>query len=225
MTTVPPPVARRPRIERDHPTRRHLLGRAAVLLPLALGGCLQQLAGEPPRRFRLNPPSVFPPNLPTVDWVLEVDQTVADAGIDNSRIAHLSGLELLYYPNAEWASSAPEMINQLLVQSFFDSGKIIRVGDRNSGLRPDFVLKTMLRDFEAEGAGPPSAKIVMTSSLVRMPRRVQVGAERFQASTPAASGSTEDIVLAFQTALDRVVKDLLAWTLTTGTSAPSGNAG
>jgi cholesterol transport system auxiliary component len=108
------------------------------------------------------------------------------------------------------------MVNTLLVQSFVDSGKIPRVGDRNSGLRPDFTLKTVLRDFQAEGTGMPVVKVTMTASLVQMPRRVQAGAERFQRAEPAAGTGIEDIVRAYDRAVGGVLRDLVAWTLTTG---------
>ncbi|MEJ0071439.1 MAG: ABC-type transport auxiliary lipoprotein family protein [Pseudomonadota bacterium] len=143
-------------------------------------------------------------DLPAAEWALEVDQTIADPGIDTTRIAQLgaNGLELQYYADSEWPSKAPDLVNTLLLQSFVDSGKVPRVGDRNSGLRSDFVLKTVLRDFQAEGA-TPTVKVTVTASLVQLPRRTQSGAERFQAAVPAASGSIEDIVRAFDKAVDR----------------------
>jgi cholesterol transport system auxiliary component len=202
--------------------RRSLLGLAGAL-PLATAGCLGLVSGPAPRRFRLGNPTQFPADLPSADWTLEVDQTVSDPGIDTTRIARLAGngLELQYYPEAEWPSTATEMINKLLLQSFVDSGKIPRVGDRNSGMRPDFTLKTVLRDFQAEGDGAPTVKVTVTASLIHMPRRVQAGAERFQSATPAASAGIEDIVRSFDKNLDRVLADLVIWTLTTGARARS----
>jgi cholesterol transport system auxiliary component len=139
--------------------RRRLLA-LAVVLPagLATASCLQLGQGQPPRRFRLNLTNNFPPDLPTVDWTLEIDQTVADPGIDTTRIAQLgaNGVEIQYFADAEWPSNASDMVNTLLVQSFVDSRRITRVGDRNSGLRPDFTLKTVLRNFEAESGPTPT---------------------------------------------------------------------
>ncbi len=196
--------------------RRRLLA-AAAGLPL-LSSCVGLVAGQAPRRFRLGGPARFPSDLPTVDWALEIDPTVADPGIDTTRVAHLagSGIELQYFADAEWPSKAADMVNTLLLQSFVDSARIPRVGDRNSGLRPDFTLKTVLRDFQAEGTGTPTIKVAMTASLVQLPRRIQAGAERFQSAIPAASGSIEDVVRAFDQALQQVLGNLVAWTLVTG---------
>jgi cholesterol transport system auxiliary component len=205
--------------------RRRLLAIGAGL-PL-LSGCLGLAQGPAPRRFRLANPTQFAADLPAVDWTLEIDQTVADPGIDTTRIAHLSatGIELQYYADAEWPSKAADMVNTLLAQSFVDSGKVPRVGDRNSALRPDFVLKTVLRDFQAEGTGTPTVKVTMTASLVQLPRRLQVGTQRFQNTVAAASGSIDDIVRAFDDALRRVLADLVVWTITTGAATRPAAAG
>jgi cholesterol transport system auxiliary component len=202
--------------------RRRLLGLGAGLT--LLSACVGMLQSKEPRRFRLDSPARFPPDLPTVAWTLEVDQTVADPGIDTTRIAALgaAGIELEYFADAEWPSKASDMVNTLLLQTFVDSGRIARVGDRNSGLRPDFVLKTVLRDFEVDRGGTPTVKVTMTASLVQMPRRVQTGTRRFQSTAPAASSTIEDIVRAFDTALGSVLADLVAWTLTTGNGAHPG---
>lgn len=199
-------------------TRRRLLALGAVLGATVLGGCVNLVTGTAPRRFRLNNPTTLGPEVPTVDWTLEVDNAIAESGIDTTRIAHLgaSKLELQYYPDAEWPSPTSDMITKLLIQTFVDSRKVPRVGDRNSGLRPDFTLKTVLRDFEAEAGATPVAKVVITASLVQMPRRIQAGAERFEATMPAASNGIEDIVRAFDKATERVLRDLASWTLITG---------
>ncbi|HUA55352.1 MAG TPA: ABC-type transport auxiliary lipoprotein family protein [Candidatus Sulfotelmatobacter sp.] len=204
--------------------RRRLLALGAGL-PL-LGACASMLQSKEPRRFRLDGPTRFAPDLPTVAWTLEVDQTVADPGIDTTRIAAIgsAGIELEYFADAEWPSRASDMVTTMLLQAFVDSSRIARVGDRNSGLRPDFVLKTVLRDFQVERSGTPSVKVTMTASLVELPRRIQAGMQRFQSTAPVASSAIEDIVRGFETALDRVLADLVAWTLITGngTHPPTG---
>jgi cholesterol transport system auxiliary component len=190
----------------------------AAGLPLLGAGCVSLVTGTAPRRFKLGNPSGLAPDAPAVDWTLEVDNTLAEPGIDTTRIAQLgaNGLELQYYPEAEWPSTASDMITKLIIQTFVDSRLIPRVGDRNSGLRPDFVLKTVLRDFQAEAGASPNVKVTITASLVQTPRRTQAGAERFQAIVPAASGSIDDVVRAFDKATERVLRDLAGWTLTTG---------
>ena len=206
--------------EPSDPQRRGLLA-LAVGLPLLGTGCVSLVAGTAPRRFRLANPTSLGPAARAVDWTLEVDNTFADPGIDTTRIAQLgaNGLELQYYPEAEWPSTASDMITKLIIQTFVDSRLIPRVGDRNSGLRPDFMLKTVLRDFQAEAGASPNVKMTLTASLVQTPRRVQAGAERFQATAPAASAAIEDVVRAFDRATERVLRDLAVWTLTTGAAA------
>src|SRR5262249_29492519 len=71
-------------------------------------------------------------------------------GRDSARIAlSHNPFTLEYYAKAAWTDNAPGMIQSLLVESFERTGKIIAVGPESAGLRPDFTLKTDLREFQA----------------------------------------------------------------------------
>ena len=48
---------------------------------------------------------------------------------------------------------------------------------------------------------------------------MQAGAERFERAEPAASGAIEDIVRGFDRALQGALRDLVAWTVSTGAAA------
>src|SRR6185312_17064332 len=125
----------------------------AIALTLALAGCgLPEFgSGPPPDLYTLSPKSTFAPELPQVDWQLVVEQPSAAKGIDTDRIAIApTSLEVKYFPSARWADRAPKMIQTLLLQSFENSKKIVSVGPQSLGLRSDFVLKTELREFQAE---------------------------------------------------------------------------
>ncbi|MGH6948783.1 MAG: ABC-type transport auxiliary lipoprotein family protein [Kiloniellales bacterium] len=209
------------------PTRRDILAWGALgpvlLAPglLGLGACQLPVPGQgpPPTLYRLTPKSTFSPDLPTVDWQLLLEVPVADAGLSTTRIAlQHSATKLEYYARASWIDSAPLMLQTLMVESFENSRHIVAVGRESVGLRPDFVLKTELREFQAEyfEPGAPKVHVVLNAKLVKMPERVIIGSESFEALSVADLDDMEAIIAAFDDALGKVLKRLVEWTLLTG---------
>lgn len=203
------------------PRRVFLRGATALSATAMLGACGLDLPGQgpPPRLFRLTPKNTFAPGLPTVDWQLIIEQPLAPTGLNTGRIAlHRRAVELEYYARANWTDRAPAMIQTLVVESFENSGKILAVGRESLGLRSDFVLKLELREFQAEydGDGAPEAYVRINAKLVRMPQRAIIGSERFEARVQANADNMDDIVVAFDDALGKALKNLVGWTLTTG---------
>lgn len=203
------------------PRRAFLRGATALSATALLGACGISLPGQgpPPRLFRLTPKNTFAPDLPTVDWQLIIEEPLAPTGLNSSRIAlHRRIVELEYYARANWTDRAPAMIQTLVVESFENSSKILAVGRESLGLRSDFVLKLELREFQAEysGDGPPDINVRLNAKLVRMPQRAIIGSKRFEAKVSAKADNLEDIVLAFDAALGKTLKDLVGWSLVTG---------
>lgn len=208
---------------------------AVIALFLPLAGCGVQLpgTGERAQLYVLTPKSTYPEDLPKVDWQLLVEKTTSPAGLDTPRIAvAYSPIELDYFARTNWTDRAPEMVQRLLVESFENSGKIIAVGRDSVGLRSNLVLKTELREFQAEyehkeisahggdgatGSGEaPRTRVRIAVKLVKMPQRVIVASQTFEHVTPADRNSMEAIVGAFDEALGKVLKRIVVWTLTEG---------
>ena len=86
------------------------------------------------------------------------------------------------------------------------------------GLRPDFILKTDLREFQAlyydTGTDAPTILVRMNAKLVEMPERRIVSSNTFERKVPAASNSFKDIIEAFDEALGHVIKSIVISTLT-----------
>ena len=189
--------------------------------------------GERSQLYVLTPKSTYPDDLPKVDWQLLVEKTSSPAGLDTQRIAvAYSPIELDYFARTNWTDRAPEMVLRLLVESFENSGKIIAVGRDTIGLRSNIVLKTELREFQAEynrkqpagqtgegatGTGKaPQIRVRIAAKLVRMPQRVIVASRTVEHIIPAERNTMEAIVGAFDEALGKTLKDIVTWTLTEG---------
>lgn len=210
----------------DQPLRRRAVMRSSLLLPLAgvLGGC--QLGSEsaaPPRQFQLQAPREFPQELPIVPWSLVVERPDAPGSLDTTRIAHVTdGAELQYYAGSDWADRAPDMVHRLLLEAFRNSGTIQGLAGDRTSLRPDFVLRTALREFQAEKTGddPTSVVVLMTVGLTQMPRREVVGATDVERLLVVEGSGIEGIVATFDRATATVLRDVVVWTLRTGQAAP-----
>ena len=207
------------------PTRRHLLG-AALTLPLAALATACDLTvpgqGPPPVLYRLTPKSTFSEDLPRVDWQLILEVPVADAGLNTTRVALLrTPTQLEYYARSSWTDRAPLMVQTLMIESFENSGRIVAVGRESVGLRADFILKTELREFQAEyhGAENPNVRVGINVKVVEMPRRTIVASRSFEAEVEAEADAMTEIITAFDEALGKVLKHLVEWTLRGGQDA------
>jgi cholesterol transport system auxiliary component len=201
---------------------------AIVLLAAGLGaglgacGLIPQVS-EPVQLYTLTPKTTFHASLPRVDWQLVVEAPTAPAGLDTARIAlSRSAFTLDYYAKSAWTDNAPLMVQNLLIESFESTRSIVGVGREAIGLRPDFILRTDLREFGAtyDGTDPvPTVVVRINGKLVEMPERRIVAFTTTERRIKAASGSFDDVLAAFDEALGGVFRDIVVFTLTEGDKA------
>ena len=193
--------------------------RFVLLAPLALGACGGLPGfGPPDNVYDLSPKSTFTPSLPTVEWQLVVEEPTASGGLDSPRIAlKPNAYELRYFATSRWTARAPVMVQTLMVESFENTRKIVAVGRETVGLRSDYNLKTDLREFQAEyfdSATKPTVRVSMRARLVRQPRQDIVANRAFESAVMAADANFNSVLAAFDDALNRVLKGIVEWTLT-----------
>ncbi len=210
-------------------SRTALRTASAIGIVALLMGCVGALpgSGAPPKLYDLSPKNTFDPALPKVAWQVIVQEPVAAASIDTNRIAvRQTPLTIEYYKGVAWVDRAPRMVQTLIIESFENTGKILSVGREAVGLRADYLLKTELREFEAETdkAGKPQAVVRINVKLVRMPDRVIVANETFEARQPADAAGIDGIVAAFDDALGKVLKRTVEWALRQAASLPRSGA-
>lgn len=204
-------------------SRRSILTSGAMIAAGAtLSGCgLAGLAGPPPDLFVLSPKSTFPPELPAVGWQLVVEEPSAARGLDTDRIViSPTDLEVKYFSGAAWADRAPKMVQGLLIQSFENSKKIVSVGRQQLGLKSDFILKSELREFQAElRPEGPRVRVRLNCKLVRPLEGIILASQTFEAIKGAPSDKLADIMPQFDEALGTVLKRAVTWTIEEGARA------
>ncbi|MFN4090270.1 MAG: ABC-type transport auxiliary lipoprotein family protein [Alphaproteobacteria bacterium] len=191
---------------------------AAVAILFGSAGCTGIVPGQgpAPMLYTLTPKSTFADGLPTVDWQLVLEVPFASAALNTTRVAiQPTPMSFDYYARASWTDVAPLMVQTLMVESFENSRSIVAVGRASIGLRSDFILKTELREFQAESFRG-GATVGIDVKLVKMPERTIVAANEFRATAPGDVDQLSSIIEAFDQALGRVLKHTVEWTLVTG---------
>jgi len=192
---------------------------------LALAGCESVLpgAGPSPRLYRLTPKSTFPDGTPSVDWQLLVETPYASASLNTLRIGLMPApTQFDYYALANWTDRAPLMVQSLIVESFENSGRIVAVGRDAVGLKPDFILKTDMREFQAEAYRTPGVhepRIAFGLKLVEMPDRLIVASTSIERRATASPEKLSGIIEAWDEALGSALKEMVSWTLEAGEAA------
>jgi len=189
-----------------------------LLALLALGACTSLLpsGGPAPDLFTLSPAHRFPDGLPRVDWQLMVEQPSSVGGVDSNRIAvQPTENEVRYFAEVRWVERAPRMVQGLLVESFERSRTVAGVERYTVGLKADYVLRSEIRDFQAElfGADAPSVHVRLTAKMVRATRQDILWTRDFEARVPAGSVTASDVVAAFDRALAQVIAEIVAATV------------
>ena len=194
---------------------------AAVLLAgLPLTGC-SVVGGskEPPTLFAPEAMAEADPAWPGVDWQLGTSRPSAARVLDSSRIAvsPVPG-QLQVYKGAAWARTPPEMLEDGVLRTLEDSGKIPAVARTGSGIATEYRLVMDIRHFEAEyaGAAVPSAVIEVSAKLLHAQDPAVVASRSFRHVVPAAGTDVGLVADAFAQALRATSRDIAGWALTSG---------
>lgn len=186
---------------------------------LALGACAAALnlaAPDPPRLYDLTPKSTFAEDLPEVDARVTVEVPTATAGLNTARIAlRPTDTTLEYYAGARWIDVVPIMVQNLLLESLDNAGKLDVLGREVVGIRADYALRVHVREFQAEYSEgePPTVRVRLQARLLRLPRRTSVAATSRGFTIRAADGSLPAIVIAFDDGLGKALRRVVEWTI------------
>ncbi len=207
--------------KRKGPTRRSVVVSGSAFCLLSLAGCELPGGGPAPRRIRLSAADSFPPKMPAVAWTLQVQEPTTTLSLDTARIAIGVANDIGYLATGEWASRAPEMVMELLVQSFRNSNKILTVGDRRARIRPEFDLQLRLSAFHIEKttADAGTVRVGLDTTLVKRPQRDPLATAVFESSAQVSPLVLDAVVAAFDESLRDVMEQVVEWTLQTGANA------
>lgn len=209
-----------------NPVHKHRLQLAARLiatgmLTVLLASCSILGSGprEDPTIYTLDPQVVTDPTWPSVDWQLSMSGANASASIDNLRITvRPSPNEVQVYKGASWSKTPSNMVEDALLRVLDDSGKILAIARRGTGINAEYKLVLELRRFDSDYAAGaiPAATVELNAKLLHAPDQRVVASRTFMQAQPAASAQIGDVVTAFEHSLETVIGELAGWMLVTG---------
>jgi cholesterol transport system auxiliary component len=122
------------------------------------------------------------------------------------------------------------MLQDTLMRTLEDSGRIAAVGRQGTGMAADFKLVLDLRRFESDytQAGVPAATIEVSAKLIHVASQRVAASKVFLQAQPAATTAVADVARAFEQSLAGIGHDIGGWVLLSGeahrASLPAGDA-
>ncbi len=156
-----------------------------------------------------------------VDWQLIIETPLSSATLDTARMLVMPTPGVLeVFPSARWRDTTPALLRSLVVQGFETSGRIVGIGSAQSGLRADYALAIELRDFQLEvHAGTAQAVVRFQANLLDYTSNRVLATQSFTAQAPATGADAANAFVAFETALNTVIPQLVEWTFREGIAA------
>jgi cholesterol transport system auxiliary component len=183
---------------------------------LALSGCISLLPkSKPAQLYRFGQTTVVAtgPATGTVG-VFHTNGTFAsEAGGD--RILTLGGGKAAYIAQSRWVAPAAVLWNEAVVRAFeADNGKV-RLVSRGQQTRAAYTLRMDVRNFETrydEGSNRAPTVLVRVRAVLTSADFTKTAEQVFEAKAPATDNRVGAIVGAYDTAVNDVLGQIVAWT-------------
>ena len=194
---------------------------ALLAATLLASGCSSLIGGprETPTIYAPEPARRTDPAWPAVDWSLAVARPGEAQMADGPRIvvSPVPG-ELQVYRAALWARTPAEMVQDVVLQTLEDSGKLPLVARQGGGIGTDYRLLLEVRTFRADYAGKPvpAAVVEVNAKLLHLRDQAVAGSRNFRQSQPASGVAVAEVADAFAQALSALGHDVAGWSLQAG---------
>ena len=218
MTAMRPPP---PRSRTRFPARPLARRLAIAALGCLLAGCITLLPKQKPAqlyRFGVSaPPAAARAGGQSRFSVQAVPMSFArDAAGD--AILTVTGDQAAYIAGSRWVTSASNLFEAAVTRAFDADAGPARLIARGEAIRPDYALKLDVRRFEARYDGgqqaPPTVEVELYAGLIQRSTDAVAAppaARIFQASVPASENSAGAIARAFDSAVAKVLREMVAW--------------
>ena len=194
---------------------------ALLASSLLMAGCSSLIGGprETPTIYAPEPARRVDPSWPAVDWSLALARAGGAQMEDGPRIvvSPVPG-ELQVYRGALWARTPAEMVQDAVLRTLEDSGRLPLVARQGSGVSSDYRLLLEVRRFRAEYAGNavPAAVVEVNATLLHLRDQTVAGSRNFQQSQPPTGVAVAQVADAVAQARSTLGHDVAGWSLQAG---------
>lgn len=177
---------------------------------LVLGACA---SGSSSRAvYDIQAPTTFPARAGAVRGQLLIAEPKAVASLDTERIAvRGAGGAYSYLSDGAWSDRLPKLLQARIVQAFENANRLRSVGRPGDRLASDWQLLADIRSFEAVASGATEAVVEMSVKLVNDRTGRILAGRVFAGRAPAAGTDAANVALAFNTATDQVLREIVLW--------------
>ncbi len=183
---------------------------AVACLSTACVGSILRSDADAPARYRLDGPAVEPGGT-RLPLAITVARPRSPLSLDTDRIAVTTpGLGFDYLAGARWADPAPQMLQQLLVDTLARDARFATVVAAPSRVPTTLMLDAEIGRFEAAYANvdaPPTVMVEFGVNLVDVRSGRIVTSFRVAATAEAARNDRGSVVAAFERATDQALRD------------------
>ena len=175
--------------------------------------------GEPIKKYTLQ--SVKPSGLTSSDVVrsrqLIVGLPMLYPPLDNVRIALKPQEQTIdYYADVEWADRLGVLLQESLIYSLQNTGRLRGVSRPTESIQADYALKVEVRKFyvdQSDKTQNPVAQVAYMVHLVKLPERHIVASHLFTHTQTVSENTMDMIVKSLNAAHLEVTKTLVPWIL------------
>lgn len=199
--------------------------RLPLLLVALLSGCASLIAPPGHEDVFLLPATPAPTQAaiaPPLPWSLTLT-TPSASGPLASRALLVSPQpdQVQVYAGARWAEPPPTLLRQRLVAAFAADGRVPRVVPGSAGALTRYTLSSDLDDFRVlVSGGQARVRVVLTVRLLDNHSRQLLAQRSFAIEENAAGRNATQVVAAFGAACDRLVPQVVDWTIASAASPP-----
>lgn len=183
-----------------------------TILAITIAGCGTT---TPLDTFNLSAPQPAVSNANRKNLQLLVPPPTALKALDSENIVVSSAPRSIeYLKGAQWGDRLTNIVQSRLVQAYENTGAFGGIGRPGDGLAINYQILTDLRSFGVQAYGSRTSGVVELAVRLMNDKTGEVRATRiFRNEVPVSGGSNSEYVKAINTAFDRTVSEIVAWTV------------
>lgn len=167
--------------------------------------------------YRL-PASTSASSVAPVSWSLRINKPLASDVFNLPRIAVVpEGNQISTYRGARWTDPVPVLLRNRMLDAFQRDGRVPRLSADDSNLQADYELVGELQAFQSEYTAEGIRVVIRLDARLVEGRSQRILASRhFEVRQPQADKAVPAVVSGLGQVTDRLMAQLLDWTVAQG---------